>query len=38
MSETEREGISTLIRRISPHGLGVLTVPTWDGESVSGGR
>ena len=29
MSETDREGISTLMRRISPQGLGVLTLPTW---------
>ena len=29
MSETDKEGISTLIRRISPQGLGVLTQPTW---------
>jgi hypothetical protein len=29
MSETDKEGISTLIRRISPQGFGVLTLPTW---------
>jgi len=29
MSDTDKEGISTFMRRISPQGLGVLTVPTW---------